>query len=255
MANSAYGNSFYQDQIGGSLKSARIMVPKILEIVGAQSVCDVGCGMGTWLRAYQENALSDIMGFDGPWVSEKQGLVGGDAFTIVDLADPGPAPRRFDLAQTLEVAEHIHADKSDAFVRFLTELSNVIVFGAAIPHQGGTHHINEQWPDYWRAKFEALGYVGLDPFREVFWDNLEVEYWYAQNTFLFVRKDCHAEFDGLPRMDAHPGWPERLIHPRLLAHKAAILEEPGLGLILRKSPSAFVRTLKRKMGLGSPANR
>jgi hypothetical protein len=36
-------------------------------------------------------------------------------------------------------------------------LGPVVLFSAAIPYQGGTHHVNEQWPEYWAGNFEAKG--------------------------------------------------------------------------------------------------
>jgi len=33
-----------------------------------------------------------------------------------------------------------------------------VLFSAAIPNQGGTGHINEQWQEYWAEKFYANGF-------------------------------------------------------------------------------------------------
>lgn len=56
--------------------------------------------------------------------------------------------RRFDLAMTIEVAEHLTPVRADSFVEDLTRLSDVVLFSAAIPAQGGINHVNEQWQSY-----------------------------------------------------------------------------------------------------------
>lgn len=101
--------------------------------------------------------------------------------------EPVAFDRRFDLAICLEVAEHVDGDHSDNIVRSLVEAAEVILFGAAIPLQGGFGHINEQWPSWWRAKFAALGYEAFDLVRPKFWADQSIHYWYRQNTFVYVR--------------------------------------------------------------------
>ena len=56
----------------------------------------------------------------------------------------------FDLVVSLEVAEHLPKECADIFVDSLVRLGPIILFSAAIPQAGGTCHINEQWPEYWR---------------------------------------------------------------------------------------------------------
>ncbi len=59
-------------------------------------------------------------------------------------------------------------------------------FSAALPGQGGTSHINEQWPEYWRRLFEARGYWMLDPIRPRIRDDKRVAWWYRQNILMFA---------------------------------------------------------------------
>src|SRR5262249_32708194 len=65
----------------------------------------------------------------------------------------------------------------------------LVLFSAAIPFQGGIGHINEQWPDYWVRYFAEREYRPIDCIRRHIWNNPKVEWWFAQNTFLFARQD------------------------------------------------------------------
>jgi hypothetical protein len=91
------------------------------------------------------------------------------------------------------------------------------LFGAAVPGQGGWSHINEQWPEYWAAKFRARGLVAADCIRPRFWEDPQVDYWYPQNTVLYIQRD-HLERH--PALASAAAWPSESIrairHPRRL---------------------------------------
>ena len=87
----------------------------------------------------------------------------------------------------LEVAEHLSQDAAARFVESLTSHADVILFSAAIPFQGGHHHVNEQFPDYWRKIFEARGFRPIDCIRHSIWDDAEVMWWLRQNIMIFAK--------------------------------------------------------------------
>jgi hypothetical protein len=113
-------------------------------------------------------------------------------FQACDLNKPITVDERFDLAMSLEVAEHLEPASAVTFVNSLVGLSNVVLFGAAFVNQGGTDHLNERENSYWAGLFASHNYVAFDIFRPVFWGDSRVEPWYRQNTFLYVRKDSIA---------------------------------------------------------------
>lgn len=172
-----------------SLKSAKIIVPLILDLIQPKSVVDVGCGTGEFLSIFNEIGIKNIFGIDGPWVNKEKLRIPKNCFQYKDLEEPINIDRKFDLAISIEVAEHLSKNSAKTFVKTLTDFSLIILFAAAIPFQGGVHHINEQWPEYWAKLFADKEYVPIDIIRKRVWSNNEVSWWYAQNILLFVRKD------------------------------------------------------------------
>ena len=211
-----YNDKFFDGMRGTSSQSAEIVVPLILDLLNPQSVVDVGCGTGAWLSEFSTHGV-DILGIDGDYVDRERLQIDKDKFMPLDVSDLSDQAlkidRNFDLAMSLEVAEHLPREGADAFVKFITSLAPIVIFSAAVPGQGGRYHINEQWPEYWHEKFKARRYVAFDVLRESVWDNPEVEPWYIQNSFLYVHESC---VDSLKKMDElKANLPARIIHPEL----------------------------------------
>jgi SAM-dependent methyltransferase len=173
----------------GATQSAEVIVPLVLHLLPVRSVLDVGCGDGSWLRVFQKLGVKDVLGIDGEYVTVDLLQIPQDRFRAVDLAKPFDVGRAFDLAISLEVAEHLPAESASTFVESLARQAPLVLFSAAIPKQGGNHHLNEQWPDYWVKLFLGHGYLPVDFLRRRIWQNDAVEWWYAQNTLLFARAD------------------------------------------------------------------
>jgi SAM-dependent methyltransferase len=194
-----------------NFKAAREVVPFVLELLGSKSVVDVGCGIGTWLKVFEENGISAILGIDGSYVDKSLLKIDKHNFVDFDLEKVYHTDRKFDLAISLEVAEHLSIDSSDVFVKTITNLSDTVIFSAAIPEQGGQNHINEQEPKYWIEKFEKEGYQLFDVLRPIFWDNQNVDSWYRQNMLLFTKNvDVKVKLDSL---ESFAG--KHLVHPIL----------------------------------------
>lgn len=206
-----YSTRYYERLKEDSNASARVVVPIVHELFKPTSVVDVGCGSGTWAKAYAD-AGADVLGIDGSEVQLDQLLIPETKFRREDLSKPFRLDRRFDLVNCLEVAEHLDAGRADGFVKDLSQLGDVIVFSAAVPGQGGTHHVNEQWPSYWIPKFDALGFQPLDCLRHRIWQNPEVAWWYIQNAFVFVRRTKIANYP--EALLAVRDMPFDLVHPR-----------------------------------------
>jgi SAM-dependent methyltransferase len=164
-------------------KSAEIVVPFIIEQLKPNSVLDVGCGLGSWLKVFENYGVTDYIGTDGTYLNLEMVECDKSKIKLLDLEKYQNFSRKFDLVITLEVAEHLNESSADEFVKTLINASDNIVFSAAIPFQGGMNHINEQWMDYWSYKFEKEGYKVYDIFRMKFWNEDKVDFWYRQNMY------------------------------------------------------------------------
>ena len=226
--SSLYSRYFFDSLQKGSRSSAEQLVPLLVDALHPKSVVDVGCGTGGWLSVFHQFGVDDILGIDGGHVPGNLLKIPKDKFLPLDLRTRFSLDRKFDLVISLEVAEHLPENSSGAFLDNLVQLGDVIVFSAAVPDQGGEGHLNEQWPEYWFEGFRRRGYEVSDCIRDLIWLNADVEWWYAQNTFLFYRSEALDRTPGLGKMirrDLKPLNP--LIHPNHYVHvkwKQRVLE-------------------------------
>lgn len=244
-----YNEVFYDTQSGGSLRSAKAIVPTIIELLSPKSVVDIGCGVGTWLSVFSENGVSEILGLDGPYVQKEKLKIPSDHFLAVDLNNLQTLGRSFDLAVCLEVAEHLPEAASDSLVDALTSFADAVLFSAAIPNQGGEHHINEQWPEFWHKKFSARNFVAFDFLRKSLWTNEEIEFWYRQNLILYVRAERVGKFPRLPQHDTAP--PLSLVHP--LQYTQSCTAKADLELAVTKQSNLILQLRKRIEELKDPS--
>lgn len=233
---SVYNEEFYKGQKDSSYESAKGMLNVVKEYLPhINSVIDVGCGVGTWLRAWSdlkcvnndihtggggntplESKMQDsikkdsreikIFGIDGNDVDSSLFYIDKKYYKQVDLTqdfkeilkqiEKASGQKKFDLLQSLEVAEHLHAEFAKNFIALLTSLSDIILFSAAIPYQEGTNHFNEQPPSYWANIFKEHDFVCFD-FRDKVWENKNIGSWYRQNILLFTHKSKAHLFERL----------------------------------------------------------
>jgi SAM-dependent methyltransferase len=187
------------------------IVPVIINLIEPKSIVDIGCGLGTFLRVFKERGINDILGVDGPWCNKSLLFQNIDPseFREQNFENKLKIDKKYDLAICLEVAEHLTKKRAVTFIEELTSCSDVVLFSAAVPMQGGDHHYNEQWLSYWKLLFEKYDFEICDCLRPIFWNNENVFWWYRQNMVLFTRTD----YDKRRLQDVVENQILNIIHP------------------------------------------
>lgn len=231
--NDFYDNIFFGWQSQGALQSARIIVPVLLSVINPSSVIDIGCGLGAWLKVFNESGIKKIRGIDGPHIDKSKLLIDAEYFFVMDLSKITllQIGEQYDLTVCLEVVEHLSHKIAPKLIDQLTAMSPLVLFSAAIPEQKGTGHVNERSPFYWKSLFAKHGYRRLDPIRRHIWQNNQVEWWYRQNIFLFASSKVIAESS-------------------LLQREEKISEDMEFELIQRKVFQRYMRIYDRMHTLG-----
>lgn len=240
---------YVHDEVIHNFEAASEVLPYVFELFKPNSILDVGCGIGTWLKVAKELGVEDVIGVDGSYTDRKLLKINANEFVEKDLRQYFSLGRKFDLAICLEVAEHLPEESAEYLITSLCEHSDTIIFSAAIPGQGGQNHINEQWPSYWMNLFQKKGFQAYDLLRPAFWNNENVDFWYKQNMIVFSQKDLSHLFEKVENQIVNA-----YIHPELFnknLNEIKLLNEqlhnetlrPGVAISFKR----FLLSLKNKL--------
>jgi hypothetical protein len=206
-----YDERFMSGLTDGASIAASLVLPIVFAELGVPtSAIEVGCGTAAWGARALELGVEELTTVDGPYARDHL-VAEGVTFLAADLSRPLRLDRRFDLAMSIEVAEHLPPERAPGFVADLCALSDHVLFSAAVPGQPGTHHINLRWPSYWADLFERNGYGVIDCVRPSVWTTAGDVWPVAQNAFLFVHGSRSRL--SMPIDVAHPRHVEGLIAP------------------------------------------
>ncbi len=197
--------------------------------------------------------MDDWFGVDGYHVDTRFLLIPPGRFQAADLSKSFSVGRRFDLVQSLEVAEHLPADSAEQFVSCLCAHSDVVLFSAAQPGQGGIRHLNERRPSYWASLFSAQGYVAHDCIRPYVAHNKRIDPWYRFNAVLYANAAGSSRLE--PRAKAkrvdHPAdlicGGDFLWHLRCTALR--FLPEPAVTYLMQHRNRLLVASLAKQARL------
>jgi len=122
-----------------------------------ESALDLGCGVALYLLEFRKRGC-EVRGVEGSRNAIENALINARLIEKHDLREPYHPNQTFDLVLCFEVAEHIPAKYADTLVESITRAGDTVVFTAATPGQGGSHHVNEQPRKYWKDKFAECGF-------------------------------------------------------------------------------------------------
>ena len=239
-------SKYLHDSFVHNTKAAEKIIPFLFQVFKPESVVDIGCGTGTWLKVCTDNGVSNILGIEGNHLDIARLVIPKEFVLLSDLEKNFGIKKKFDIAICLEVAEHLNPAVADKFIEQVTLLSDVVLFSAAIPYQGGQNHINEQWFKYWVELFNRCGFQPYDIIRPLFWEAEDVEFWYAQNSCIFVK---HPEKWSV--LNSFPTFNNKnLVHPLLFQktgeYKQALQQgKVSFGFIFKLIAKKIIRIFNR----------
>ena len=249
-------HNLYLDEIRSpSTVAARRILPLLLERFEINSVLDVGCGTGAWLAVAREMGANRLTGVDATWAEDwldEDGMIGSRDFDFVehDLRERLKLDDRFDLAMSLEVAQHFTDARAASFVEDLCATAPRVLFSSAVPLQYPPLEsimINNRWQSYWAGHFADCGYLPMDVIRPVIWNDDVIPDYYRQNMLVYVTESEHdARLEPMMLDVVHPScWDRRAVEaldakkPRRLGLRARLRIAGGI-------PRETARAAKRR---------
>ncbi|WP_071192561.1 methyltransferase domain-containing protein [Trichormus sp. NMC-1] len=202
----------------------------IVEIYDPKTVVEFGCGPGHLSRELAKLGVkvTSVDGYSQPDFAglpvEFYPLNLNDSTAIANLFQD----KHFDLAISLEVAEHLQPESSPTVINWLTKVAPVVVFSAAVPSQGGHGHINLHHRDYWHNLFTQSNFVICDRIREKLRAHSRVAPWYRYNVVDYV----HVNHPQVPQLTEVI---QRLIASESAAATAYYEESTKLSLLEEKT--------------------
>jgi SAM-dependent methyltransferase len=195
-----YSPKYYQTMVEPyARKSVPQMAQSIVATFHPQSAVDIGCGSGALLVALRKLGVRRLLGIDAAEAGLDMAQARGLDTRKLDLAtDTLLYSACYDIAISMETAEHLPASAADRYIELLCSLAPIVIFTAAHPGQGGIGHLNEQPPEYWIGYFKAHGFQCLPALSKVegektvadwrpVWRAAGVADFYTNNLMIFQR--------------------------------------------------------------------
>ena len=213
-ASTAFHGSWHQQNLYLDLPPFR----HVAERHRPESVLDLGCGLGGYLKIFSDSGAKRTVGVDG--FPAGAAFLNEGPYLQRDLSKPLDLNETFDLVLCTEVIERITPSCEDAVVdNILRHARERVVFSGADAGQPGVGHINCKPIGYWLEKFSARGWEPnlLDTYSM---RALASFSWFQRNTVVLVRKggvDGNAALELIRQAGQKVNWGDQ---------KAAIVTHP-----------------------------
>lgn len=208
-----YDSNYFATRRELTSYSANAILAQLAGELKEATVLDLGCGVGTWAAVAKSFGASKVHGIDGPWVPKHTLDIAQAEFSAHDLRSGSPpTDERFDLIIWLENAEHLPSKVGGKLVEWVANHTDMVLFSAAIPGQGGRGHYNERWQSYWANLFAYHGFVSFDIIRPQIWLDTNIPYWYRQNIVVYL-SSVRREDISLSKYTQAPSSMLDIVHP------------------------------------------
>lgn len=219
-------------------KILSVIVPLLPKV---SSVLDLGCGLGAWSSVLEEQLNPKLELIDHPATPIEELLVEDKSvFKPLNLDISLPCEGQRDMILCIEVLEHFKEEVALRLHDFICNSTDLVLFSAAVPGQGGIGHINCRRHSYWHDKFSNRGFKYFDGFKSEIVHDQAIPFWLRQNLFIYYRDNYSSYFKG--RANYTPEGFE-------LIHSGMLKNEIGLKVIVKHMPSLLIKFISRKLHL------
>jgi|14BtaG_2_1085337.scaffolds.fasta_scaffold00419_5 SAM-dependent methyltransferase len=124
-----------------------------------KSVIDIGCGRA-YSADYFKHLGTTVRGVEGCREAVEKSFLSPEEIVLHDYENDGPyIPKEvFDLAWSCEFIEHVEERHMKNFFETFKRC-RMVALTFATPGQGGHHHVNEQYGEYWAKHLAEEGFV------------------------------------------------------------------------------------------------
>jgi len=192
MNNELYNDEYHVGRDDMTRCAASIVINQLLKIMRIESAIDLGGAIGVWideLKRQVGNSFKYGCVVDGDYIKEEMKLVSQEEYIIHDLEERFVYDSTFDIAISLETAEHLTPERAGSFVEDLTRLSDVVLFSAGIPVGEAEDPLNERPISYWAELFSQNGYKAFDIIRPRIQYIQSIPWWYRNDMLLYCKKE------------------------------------------------------------------
>jgi len=155
----------YQDHLGGCALGGDgatyypQMWSYMVKEYHIKSVIDIGCGKA-FSADYFKHLGATVRGVEGCREAVEKSFLEPEEIVLHDYENDGPyIPKEvFDLAWSCEFVEHVEESHMKNFFETFKRC-RFLALTFAIPGQGGHHHVNEQFGEYWISHLAKEGFV------------------------------------------------------------------------------------------------
>jgi predicted TPR repeat methyltransferase len=155
--NDLYDEQYFGERMGWKDEVYSVIAQSIIKHFDPKSLIDIGCGNGVLLeslRAYNVTTKGIEGSINGVQICTTKGL----NVAQYDLRKKIVHTDTFDVAVSIEVAEHIEEEYVDIFIDNVCSFSDTIILTASPVDDGGVYHHNVKDKTYWKEKFLERNY-------------------------------------------------------------------------------------------------
>lgn len=134
-------------------------VDVIDEFFKPKSVIDFGAAEGLYLQRFRDRGRR-VFGVEGTehWLGPMSQRIGSENCLIHDMRTRLALKRKFSLAISVEMLEHLECEFALAAVKNICRHTDTALITAS-PHKGGFYHENPQPKDFWIDKFKKCNFL------------------------------------------------------------------------------------------------